>query len=578
MQYRIGVLLAFLSVSISRPIAAEPEQGAPPRAQDFLKEGKPTEFIVAAKTFLDQQPPGKDGEPIAVDLLMVATLAKDENAIRNGTLRLVADYPRSITGQYLLSGMQSEAYAKFLKKCFDKIDLQAEPRTLATWSRAVETGFQHYGPRFADDGLVAQAALAAEDPAKGLALRKSIRYLKPESIRTLDIAFNPELTSRQKLLALKGQTGALAYAYRTILYDARLTAEEQADPELAGVVAEPMIKDGDFAKAEAVLARVSGLRDPRLLFWLAWAQGANGKTKESVDSLTALMKNHSSSPWAKPAAELLPAIQELEKSLQEHVSAADAALKAMEEKPPALVEIRLQSRPRAKTPFAGYLSLDVPADGAECLLDISGKTVAAVKISSDDNRLFVQGNSTIHQSAERYPIPYLMPEMKDKGNGNWSWDFLTAPAEFPIRENLARILKLPALANAAGRQEFLQGLVRKGRFPAPVQTAREQRVFRWLTPHRERPELQVTEVHLTKDHKIAAVTWGDIVSIQVKSGSHPELKFTPPRWPELPTEKHEQHLSELGDLGAKLWPLLEALQIFGDDEDEKVELAKKEPK
>ena len=583
MRYHIGFSLALVGVAIigsgSYSAAAEPDRIAAPNPQEFLKQGKPADFVAPAKAYLEKQPQGEEAQRVVSDVLMIAMLVKDENLIRNTKLRLLADYPNSVTGQYLLSEMQPDAYVRFLKKCFDKIDLQSDPRMLATWNRAVETGFQHYGPRFADDALLAQAALAADDPAKGLALRKSIRYVKPESVHTLDVAFDPQLTNRQKLLTLK-KTGNLAYAYRTILYDARLTAEEKADPELVAIVAEPLINECDFAKAEGVLTKVQGLSDPRLLFWLAWAQGACGKSKEAAASLDALIKNHPSSPWAKPAAELLPAMQELEKSLAEHVAAADAALKALAESPPALVEIRLQSGPGAKTPFSAYLSLDVPGDGAECLLEIAGKTVAALKISSDDNRLFLQGNSTIHQSAEHYAIPYLVPELKDKGNGDWSYSFnyLAVPAGNALQANLAKLLNSPPLIQARGRDGFLQGLVRKGRFPAPVKLDQEQRVFRWLMPQCERPELQVIEVRMTRDNKIASAAWKNVVTAQVKSGSHHDLKLTPPRWPDLPIEKHEQHLSEIGELGAKLWPLVEALRIFADDEDENVELAKKEPK
>src|SRR5438132_1328110 len=104
MRYRTGISLVLLVVGIvGGTSAAEPETNLPPSSPEFLKAGNPTGFIAPAKAYLNKQPPGEEALRVAGDLLMVAILVKNEDAIGTIKLRLIAEYPGSVTGQYLLS-------------------------------------------------------------------------------------------------------------------------------------------------------------------------------------------------------------------------------------------------------------------------------------------------------------------------------------------------------------------------------------------------------------------------------------------------------------------------------------------
>jgi hypothetical protein len=260
-------------------------------------------------------------------------------------------------------------------------------------------------------------------------------------------------------------------------------------------------------------------------------------------------------------------MQELEKNLAEHAAAADAAVIALRESPPTLIELRARSRAEAKSPFTAYLSLDIPEDAVEMLMEKEGKTVAAVKVSANDNRMFVEGNAAIHQSQERYDIPYFKPHLTDLGDGGWrvNYDFKRVPAGQALPANLMSLLKSAVLIKPGARHEYFRQLTRKGRFPAPVQISDEQRVFRWLTPQCDRPELLVTEVRLTKDNQIASASWGNSTAVEMKCGSRGELKFTPPVWPDLPLAKKEgADVSTVGQLmfyGLSVW---QSIEFFTD--------------
>jgi tetratricopeptide (TPR) repeat protein len=567
--------------------AAEPSHPPLTDPQVLLQQGKPADFLAPAMAFLNSQSPRAESLQVASNLLMMGTIAKNEEAIRFAKLRLVADYPQSVTGKFLLSEMSGDDYGKFLKHCFASLDIAAEPGSLAIWNRAMDSGFARYGCRFADDELLAKAALAAEDPAKGEALRKSIRHIKDESRRTLEIAFDPNSASRQKILRLetRGKNSSLAKSYLKILYDMRLTPEEHADPEVAQVIARVLAKDKEFAKADAVLAKVRGKKGPladQLLFLQGWAQGASGKSKEAIETLSLLIKDYPGSPWAKTAAELEPAIRNLDNNLKEYSAATDAALAVLRKSPPQRIEIRSQAR--WKTSMAAYVALDVAYDEAEVVLAKEGKTVAAVKASAENNRMFVQTNSSIHKSFDRYPIPYFRPRFTKPASGGWKVDygFQSIPAGSALSANLTSLLSSSVLTRPDGREEYFAHVVREGSFPAPMETVGEHRIYRWLTPKCDRPELLVTEVRLGKDSELISASWGSVIAVQIKCGTSETLKFEPPAWPDLPVEPKEMDVStltQLGFQGAMFWESIGFWPIGTDGEEEPAEeAAKKEPK
>ena len=106
-------------------------------------------------------------------------------------------------------------------------------------------------------------------------LRNSIRHLKEADAKVLNVALDERLTNREKLLRLQSvKISTAGKGYLRVLYDLRLTDAERMLPEVAGVLAEHYLQDGEFAKVQAILLPVCKTSsDPRLMYWLAWCRG-----------------------------------------------------------------------------------------------------------------------------------------------------------------------------------------------------------------------------------------------------------------------------------------------------------------
>jgi hypothetical protein len=351
-----------------------------------------------------------------------------------------------------------------------------------------------------------------------------------------------------------------------LLYTAELTEEQRSSPELVGLVAERMIEDRSFARLKDIFAKVCAKSpDARLLYLLAWGQAASGDSPAAAASLEKLCRQFPDSPWAVPARELLPAIRNLEKNLADHQAGLEGAVQALTKTPPEVVEMNLRSGPQAATPFRAYVAVNVSKESLELHIEKNQKLVAAVQASRTLDRIYLKGDTEIRTFSGDATIPYFAPSLRQKENGNWYFNFELgeSPEASPLLGNLRSFFASPMFRprNPAIMPQIYV-MVEQGRFPAEVRSVDGHKIYRWLAPQLDSPELQTIELRLDQHNYPVSLASSGLFSAEFRCGPAAEISLQPPKWPDLPVANESSIIqagTQLMGLGIELYCDLENL-------------------
>lgn len=557
--------LATLFVLCVEAAAVGQEQPAAPQylpPETFFSAGRPAEFLPHAGKFLQLNPQDARAPRVALDILMFATAMQDQEGQKDAKLRLLMDYGNTLPAAYLNRTSKPDDLRGLLKAYFTGTEKPLDQVALKRFHGAVMNCYRTHGPILADDELWAQAALSAEDATIAANCRQQIKKGDSDAAKLLDMAFDADFKSRDKFVRLQGlKEFKTARAWQAHLFAHGLSEKDRSDAGVQTVVVENLLADQKFAAALEILDELAkSSTDPKLQFWRGWAQAATEQVPAAISTLSDLAKNQPKSPWAASAKELAEALSSLAANLEEHTKALERVCLDLQQHAPEVVELEAEWGETPAERASAYAGLDFAADGIELFVRKASQPLAGYSSGAEGSRFFVEGDTNIHRFAEKGATPVLNLQVSPAPKGYaFSFNFNFSAAPGGLRSSIDSLLSSPAFLTPEARQAFVRHQLKAGAFPAKVVTVEGQRSFRWLFPQADKPELQVAEICLTENNRLASLSWANKVKVQnIRYGSRKDVALKSPKWPALAvSEGKEMGATEIFRLMGVVMQLLE---------------------
>lgn len=508
----------------------------------FLTAGRATEYLPHARLHLQQNAENDNAPRIAMDMLMFATAMQDQAGVQEAKRLLLFQHGGSLPAAYLIVSSEPDDLGKVLKSTFTSPDRPLDKRGLQEFHQATMIFLRVHGANLMDDELRAQAALSAPDAATAATLRQRMSDAS-EAAKTLAIALDARLTSREKFVRLKEfHDFSTARAWQSYLFDHEFGEADRADADVQEVVVENLLTDAKFTPALEILTKLTGASaDPKLLFYRGWAEAATDHVPAAVITLRTITERFPESDWAAPAQELAEAIAELSTKLDEHVAGFEELYVGLREHGPEMVELDLNfAETTPAEPVQILVGLDFAGDGIEFLLRKADKPLLGYSSRSDSSHFFVDGETSIHRFNEKGPSPQLNLNISPSATGyHFSFSVNFSSSAGNLRKSISSLLDSSAFATREARKDWVRYNMKKGGFPAKVVTIKGERSFRWLFPSPREPKLGVIEVRLTSEGRLSSITWGSKgrVHSTVRCGPSDRMALTRRKWPDLPVHE-----------------------------------------
>lgn len=509
--------------------------------ETFLTAGRAVEYLPHARWFLRQNPLDARAPRIAMDILMFATSMQDEAGIKEAKQLLLFQYGTSLPAAYWIKTSEPDDLCKLLKATFTAADKPLDKKRLQTLYLAIAICLRTHGVKLADDELWAQAALAAPDAATAAQFRQQIKQEDNEAARLLSVALDTRLSMLEKFVRLQEiEKSETARAWQRYLFAHELSEADRADAAVRTAVVENLLKDRNFTPAlEHLCELTKGSADPKLLFYRGWAEAATAQVPAAISSLNQITEQHPKSAWAAPAQELTAALSTLSANLDEHITAFEELYIDLAQQHPDLVELELQWGATASERTQFWLGLDFAKDGIELLVRKADKPLLGYSSRSDSSQFFVDGDTSIRRFGAKGVTPLLDFNVRPSPTAylyNFSFNFSSNSGS--LRQSTSSLLNSPAFATREARRDWVRYHLKKGVFPAKVVAVNGERSFRWLAPQHREPKLQVIEMRLTAENRLAGVAWGDSVKIHnIRYGASESISLTKAKWPDLPVSE-----------------------------------------
>lgn len=539
-----ALLLALALIGCSRAwlfAQEEVSQAALPVYQtpeDFVAQQRGTEYLPYVKQFLADHPRDPRAPRIALDMLMAASLAKQPADIKTAKLLLLLQYPDTLPGEYFLKTSTASDVATLLKERFNDQTTVLDRETLKRLARIILRGHQVFGGSFCDDDLWAQCALAVQDVRLATAVQKQIKNADGKAAKTVAILVDTKLDLRAKFVAMQPlREYATARAFQRFLFS-ELTEEERADTDVRIVTVENLLYEQRLATALPLLSELcKSQREPRLLFWYGWTQGASGDAKAAQETFAALKKEHPDDPWSATAAQLSPLLDNMAATLDVHVEALDRAVGKIATTTPEVLELTIVGAGEQDA-SALYMGLDLARDGFELISTKGQQQQLAYAVGAAHARFFMQGDAAIRQFNARGLCPVFTLKLEPKPAGGFATTFhfnTVAQGSGALKQSVVEILKQPFFATPGERRKFLEHALRSGGLPLPVVTEGEVRRLRWVSPRVDSAELQPFEICLDSEDRVTAIHGDEWHLRDIHYGKR-DIKLAAPSWPQLPIE------------------------------------------
>jgi hypothetical protein len=539
----ISTALAFILANCAAATAQE--QDPPSLAPGREVTGSALSvFVQRGRAWLDKHPDSEQAPRVAMDLLMAAAVGNDQNLAKAMQAMLVLKYTDTLQGRYVVSLFKdAQDYRKFLSEIADRNLPKGKDDFAAAFCRAVRLGGERFGSEMLSDAsFLLKCAVLADQAAdrqirdRALGVLKGADHADTEAPKVADVCFAQDTPLADKVIKLHGMSQADA---RTIMRNflSRLPAAERTQPRIMRIVACEEMEDNNFAAALATIQNLPAeMQDDQVAFWELWCQFALGRRDKALAAAQELRKKHPDSPWSKAAAEYAAAIEGYEANFAANVSAL-LALSQQVRKASGAFETRLEVMDEAGRPkYRGFVAT-IPERGfCELLVWKNETPLLAYKTDRQSSQMYMSGWPGIFafNSPGAAPVVNLDVVRDEAGKLKIEFGFLLAMGSAPASKPGKSPFESPYLNTETGLRELLASkFVATGVCPAAVSETRAGKVYAWLGPQTDSPELSRMELTIAPDGAASSVRLDEIHITNIRYGKAGEFTFTPQKWPEV---------------------------------------------
>jgi len=363
----------------------------------------------------------------------------------------------------------------------------------------------------------------------------------------------------KKLHEMEDSTATVLTRY----YLVRMTPEQRRQPAMVEVIAEYLMRQGNYAAAEEANTRLLDSKDTaQIRFWKAWSEAAKQETEKAIATLKDLREKYPDSDWSTHGSVYANELSQVDK----HTAAYANALVDATDKIKAGIGVFEGEFFYRKADAVFDIKVAYVADESmELLVKRDGKPMLGYRVKGDESWLFLESEEKIRHYKEGSIIPAPTLAMGPKATGGLQYNM-----GFRFVQNFEQLGQaIDAIAKAEGMGEekvlanLLTAVLRSGSVPTSSKRDGGVTHYTWLSPNVQAPKFDRTTYALDGSGKFTSFAGGKYESRYMKYGKKgeltPQMNFT---WPKKETETLERPgLQEFRDL------MQEVLEVFRDGEE-----------
>jgi hypothetical protein len=531
-----ALCLLFVLPICSRVLAKDAP--VPPEPEQFVDEGRYSDYAAKAESYLIAQPDAPASPRVAMDLLIAAEVFDDRaSAIKMSEL-LLSEYPTSLQARYMVANLHEASDFTGLMAEIASEGMQNMPAEFPVkYMQAERLGLARFGATALGSGAplirtTLLARLAGDTQMAGACIQLMNSPSQADERQVLIAVADDSRPVIDRLKQLHTLTNrALAVPFEQYLLDKLSDADRQTSDVLR-IEAENDLFTGQLSDSLPLLKKMApgGVLEPRLAFWQAWATAAAGNSADAAALMNQLAQTAGNDPWGKQAADLAPALGNVDNSVNHNVEAALLASRGLTN---GLDQIEAQAtyiRPDGVKLDAYFAHVGGKLFELEIQRD--GKTFFVYRDTDKDCTIFLDGQPAIYHSDK--PGVVLVPMLAIRRLGN---NFLFAGGmKFTYQLDdfetaLTNILGSPNLSTRDGLQDLLNSTVRRGIVPLPPTTAGGNTVYAWVKPSLDTPDVTRVEFTVASNDQITAISSGQFNLTNLKYGPAGSFALTKPAMP-----------------------------------------------
>ena len=528
-------LITILSLS-GRVLAKD--AAAPPEPEQFIDEGKYSEYAEKAEAFLAAQPDSPAASRVAMDLLISAEFFQDRAAAIKMSELLLSNYPTSLQSHYMVATLREASDFTGLMDDIATQNMQNMPAEFPLhYMQAERLGLSRFGANALGSGpalvrttLIARLAGDTDVASACIQLLNTPSQADERAVLLIVADDSHPVIDRLKQLHAMANRELVA-PFEQYLLD-KLTDADRSNPDVLRIEAENDLYSGKLSESLPLLKKMApgGALEPRFAFWQAWATAADGDSAGASNLLNQLVSTAGNDPWAKQAAELSPALLDLDKNLNQNVEAALTASRGLKAGLDQIEATATYVRPDGVKIDAYFAQVSGKLFDLQIKKD--GKIYFVYRDTDKDCTIYLDGEPAIFHSDKPGVVPVPLLSIRRLGN-----NFLFAGGmRFTYNIDdfgsaISSLLDSQYLSTRQGLQDLLHNTVHRGSVPLDPAKSGDNTVYSWVHPALDLPELTRVDFTVDPSGTIVSVSSGQFTLGTLKYGTAGSFALSTPPVP-----------------------------------------------
>jgi len=511
------------------------------RTPEFFSDRKrPADYLPYAREFLTAHPKDSRADRVLLEMWMTAASLHDDAEVAEAQTRLLLEHPSSLPTQFLLRNSSASTLQRLLLVKFTSISSPLDRLTIFRLNRVI-TLHQAELLRTPKDQFLALCAIVAETPEDAAQFSKQIGDQYSQDAFASRIASTTELRNTEKFQKLqKLQDCSLAKAYQGYLFRDEFTDEDRKDQTIVTQYLNQLLRNKQFAMAlPTILAMRSEEDDPRLAYWQAIIQAAQGDIAASQATLNELRASFPKSDWARASHRLSEALDNFTHNTRDHERILGGVLDRLQAKldAPFAFELRLVQDSKPTASMRG--NCDWKNGHLQVLAFVDDAPILGCSIRPEQCEWFAAKDKKIRRSDKSSFLPPFSLNIASfleirPTSETFSFEFSNSRA-FTLRSSVQKILAQPIL-QSSNVDATIKKQLAYGRFPELVKEENGTKTLRWIAPQIEQPDFSILKLVVNDKCEIVSLDFDSKeagYAIQVSVSKPTDLRS---QWPKMELE------------------------------------------
>jgi tetratricopeptide (TPR) repeat protein len=539
------------------PLAEPAPEPACPRPADFLSKNQANEYIDEALAFIKTYPHSRSVTMVANDVIIVASMLARNDVADDMKRFLLLGHSQDFYTYHLLQTIKSSAGTnggnsnqeciRLLNELVNNEKYPFRMGFIHDYLAAIQVSMAYFGTSLLDnDELLLDLALfsrVAGQDEQAEVYKKQLLKKEGDAKKIADIAlgdWNDKVSILLQLHALKNREMTAIYAE---YFASQLTEEQSRLPQVLKAAIEDGLESQQFADAlELIEKSFPNSDDPQVLYWRAWCRQTLGNSADAIADLDMIREKFPDSPWKPLTEQMAGRIRAWDATLDQHAQAMLDAISKIREEGIEMLEASAQYRTPEGKAFDFYLATAAKTGYLQGVLSQKEKMIVGYSTKTDECKFYCDGQAQIEVAKQGGFYPDIRFSIDRLGPKHFGIGLDCKTSEYPctLADFMKNLLETEAFRNKENLREFLEGMQKYGWQPVAVTDGQNEKLYRWVRPKIEKPEVEQWECAVSSDGKISRLSGESFDLSSLHYGRQDSFAWNAPAWPDLPVKQLEE--------------------------------------